>query len=349
MLCPQTAPATGGASDSLPEAEEGGASGSSHADQEARFQRGLPPYSDDTHTTLKVLDTTRIDIVSDVESLVAETIAHEMQSAGLPSAEGLLPGKMLRTRLAARVVSQGNLSPCRRSVVFACAATELVHTASLCHDDVIDSGVLRRGEPTLWKLVGSSAAVLAGDLLFCSAMDLVLQVDGGNSARDFVDKVREVCKGEAMQELQFRGTDADEETLLSIARMKTGPLFAFPLAVCGAAEPGELQAALEEAGYRIGTAYQLLDDLVDVIGDENTSGKTLGTDGERQKSTLAQGSEEQRARLKAHVERLCREAVEQLRDRPDVSRGVRLFLKEDLGRVIEKYHEPLAREIRDHT
>ena len=250
----------------------------------------------------------------------------------------LLPGKMLRTQLVARLVEAGasriDLSVAARL----CAATELAHTASLCHDDVIDGGLLRRGHSTLWRATSESGAVLTGDLLLCEATSLLLETDEGHHLPAFIDKVREVCSAEAEQELVLRGNRLDRATCVRIARGKTGPLFAFTPQIC-AGDDAALAAALEAAGYDIGTAYQLADDLLDAVGDEAEAGKTLGTDLARRKFTIAH---EDGDGLPDCIRSLCAAALERLDAHPKARGAVEQFLLHDLQAAFDRYALDLA-------
>lgn len=268
-----------------------------------------------------------------------ERIAADVRLAVSP--EQLMPGKMLRTRLAARLLASGSVPADSPTVARACAATELVHTASLCHDDVIDNAVIRRFKPTLWRAASPSGAVLIGDLLLCDAIDLILETRDGRYARPFVAKVREVCSAEAEQELALRGRRVDEDTCLRIARGKAGPLFAFVAYMCGG-DDRALAAALEEAGYRIGASYQLADDLLDIVGGEETAGKTLHTDVARRKFTLPQVSQDRPATTRGRIARLCASAHEGLADWPEVRAALASFFHDDLRPALTALHQPTA-------
>jgi len=272
----------------------------------------------------------------DVLSLAREIILRCLQrlagTAGPPGTIDLLePGKMLRTRLAARLAAEGAARLDPRTLATACAATEIIHTASLCHDDLIDNGRVRRGRPAFWRFTSPSAAVLVGDILLCDALHLLTDADGGRYLLALIEKTKEVCAAEAEQELKTRGGRPDESTLLRLARMKTGPLFAFVAMAAGGDDP-ELSSALEEAGYRIGTAYQLADDLLDVCGNERSAGKTLGTDSLRRKFTLPQASI---ADARERVIAQCTAGVDCLSPWPQASRALTLFLSCDLKPVFD--------------
>lgn len=275
------------------------------------------------------------DVIAGVR-LVAEACLESALAGLAEHAEGLKPGKMLRTRLAARMFESGAVKIASDTLHAVCAATELAHTASLCHDDVVDNALIRRSMPTLWQSAGPSGAILIGDLLLCEAINLIMAADDGRFLPAYVAKVQEVVVAEAEQELTWRGRRPDEATSLRLARGKTGALFAFAAMCCGG-DDSVLTAALEEVGYRIGTAYQLADDLLDVIGDDSAAGKTLGTDEQREKFTLAL-SGEQGVRVTAdQIGHLCNSSGELLIDFPEAHKGLRAFLLKDLQPVLYRH------------
>ncbi|HDY89639.1 MAG TPA: hypothetical protein ENH82_16195 [bacterium] len=275
------------------------------------------------------------DIISRVKALVLESTGKAFpfyHGQHLPSP--LLPGKMLRTAFAARISEHASWLLNIDTGVNACTAVELVHTASLLHDDVIDRGLIRRGVKTFWKAINPSVAVLTGDLLLCVALDLIQKTEKGRYSELFTDKVSEVCRAEVEQELVFRGKELDESICLRLAREKTGPLFAITGKVCGG-DNQDLSSALEESGYLVGTAYQLADDLLDIIGDENVCGKTLGTDFGRGKSTLPHILENPQEIIDK-ISDLCNSAQERLDEWPDAEKGLENFIECDLGPVFNR-------------
>lgn len=134
----------------------------------------------------------------------------------------------------------------------------------------------------------------------------------------------------------FRGRPMDRETCVWLARNKTGPLFAFAASVCGS-DDKTLFAVLEKAGYDIGTAYQLADDLLDSVGEEGVVGKTLGTDWQRQLLTFAQCSDEGTRITQELVGGLCSSALEELAAYPGAQEAMRVFLACDLQPVLENH------------
>lgn len=195
-------------------------------------------------------------------------------------------GKMLRARLTLKVGSATDAP--RDTLRRAAAAVEMVHAASLLHDDVIDGGLLRRGVPSFWKKKSVSGAILLGDLLVCKAVQMLDGIENGRLGGMLVRQAAEMCDAEAEQELVTGGNAKDPgfaggcagaswEKGVSVARRKTGSLFAFAAAATDGSDE-KRGAALLEAGYRIGTAYQLADDLMDACGESVRDGKDLGKD-----------------------------------------------------------------------
>ncbi len=287
-----------------------------------------------------VLDTLPKEIPADLTTRVRQLIECRLEaivrSVGMPDLLArLVPGKMLRSRLAGRLSRSGVTLTNIATLGYVCAATEMVHTASLLHDDVIDGGLIRRAHPALWRATGPSAAVLLGDMLLCDAMMLLQKALGGRYVETFVEKVREMCQFEAEQELVYRGKRLDESTCLRLARGKTGPLFAFIGRVCGGGDSA-LASALEEAGYHLGTAYQVADDLLDVVGDEQLAKKTLGTDMTRSKFTLAVVQHHETGRAHHWVSALCASALECVNRWPRVREAMSAFLFYDLQTVFKR-------------
>ncbi len=269
-------------------------------------------------------------IAANVRQLVLGVVqAPELPIRDTKLLDSLLPGKMLRSHFGAALSLACGHAAGRDVLLKACAAVELVHTGTLCHDDVIDQALIRRSCPTLWRSAGASTAVLIGDWFLCSSLELVMQAADGLYASAFLQKVREVCAAEIAQELVHRGRQLDEATCLHLARGKTGPLFAFVGHVCGGGDR-VLAAAMQEAGYQVGTAYQLMDDLLDCNGNEPAAGKTLGTDALRSKDTMAQHGPTAPAITLDHVQRLCAAALDQVAPWPAVRVALAAFLREHL-------------------
>jgi len=294
-----------------------------------------------------MISPTADEFLASVQEIIVARVGRLASSLVDLDVSQMMPGKMLRSRLAGRLVAGGMGEDCWPDVAKLSAAIELAHTASLCHDDVIDNANVRRGLPSLWCVTGASGAVLIGDILLCEAIELVTATDGGRHLPGFLAKLKEVITAEAKGELMLRGMILDEPTCLDLARGKTGPLFAFVAGVCGR-EDRDLSTGLEETGYLIGTAYQLADDLLDRIGDEDMAGKTLGTDQRRGKFTLARDDRDGGAGDVLHlaVHRMFESAIQQLAGWARAEDAIRLYLTEDLQPLFQQLlnQDLIARE-----
>lgn len=168
------------------------------------------------------------------------------------------------------------------------AVVEMIHTATLVHDDILDEATVRRHAATVNAEWGAEAAVLMGDYLFTHAFHLAASLDSTLACRWIGRATNLVCEGE-MQQVHNRGNaDLDESEYLAIVRGKTAELTAVSCRLgahyAGASEG--VVAALDGYGRDLGVAFQIADDVLDLWGDERTTGKSLGTDLEKQKLTL---------------------------------------------------------------
>jgi geranylgeranyl pyrophosphate synthase len=250
-------------------------------------------------------------------------------------------GKMLRSRLALRIGSANGVED--EVLVRAAAAVEMMHAASLLHDDVIDGGEIRRGEPAFWVREGASGSILLGDLFVCKAIRLLSDVADGRLIVPFVNYAAEMCDAEVEQELILRGEDLEWDTAVDVARRKTGSLFAFSGAAAAGADV-ELQAQLAECGYAIGTAYQLADDILDAYGDEETSDKTLGRDAARKKNTAASVSKLDNVNPLSYIERLTKESRKSLEGCPTLQEAWDEFYAHDIGPAMSRFVEKFSLE-----
>jgi octaprenyl-diphosphate synthase len=165
---------------------------------------------------------------------------------------------------------------------------ELIHIATLVHDDIIDEAERRRAQPTVNARWGNSLSVLLGDCLFAQALNLSTNFDNAEISRTIARAAREVCSGEIIQTQRSFDLHLGIEDYLRIIEMKTGSLFAAAAelgAVLNGASP-ETVRRLKDFGRKIGSAYQIYDDCLDIAGNETDIGKTLGTDLRKGKMTL---------------------------------------------------------------
>jgi octaprenyl-diphosphate synthase len=165
---------------------------------------------------------------------------------------------------------------------------EMVHMATLVHDDVLDEAELRRKGATINHLRGNEAAVMLGDYLISHSYHLCSSVESQFASRLIARTTNQVCEGELLQIDNRNNLDLDEETYLQIITLKTAVLCA---ACCrlGAHYAGATEsqvASMETYGLSLGMAFQIQDDILDIIGDVRTVGKTLGIDAEKGKLTL---------------------------------------------------------------
>ena len=263
-----------------------------------------------------------------VRAMIAGAVA-STPLASLPIDAGAVVagGKMLRGRLALRVGPAAGADP--DAFIRAAAAIEMVHGASLLHDDVIDGGRLRRGQPAFWVQFGAQGAILAGDVLLCAALGLLRPLADRSLTDELIAMIAETCAAETEQELIFRGAPVDWDTGVRLARSKTGALFAF-VAFAAAAPDPDLRAALKESGYLAGTAYQLSDDVLDVTGDSSAAGKTLGLDSARLKGTAASACNGEHASIVGHLELLRGRSADLLARWPAVRAAWTTYWNDDL-------------------
>jgi len=173
-------------------------------------------------------------------------------------------------------------------LVRAAAVVELVHVATLVHDDIMDEAHVRRSRLTASRVYGSAPAVLLGDSLFAHGLYLATQFPTTEICAAITESTRRVCAGEIVQSLRRRSIDITRGDYRRIVELKTAELFrvsCFFGARLAGSEPGFVDAA-SRFGQHLGAAYQMYDDLVDFFGDEARVGKTLGTDLASGKLTL---------------------------------------------------------------
>lgn len=165
---------------------------------------------------------------------------------------------------------------------------EMIHLATLVHDDIMDGAEQRRGRPTASLRWGPDLAVLLGDCLFSHALRLCARRFSQEVSQEISSAVCEVCTGEILQTRRRFDLDLSLEDYLRILRMKTAELFRVACLLAGrlSGAPAAACDALGRYGEALGVAYQIYDDCLDLLGREEEAGKTLGTDLERGKLTL---------------------------------------------------------------
>jgi len=168
------------------------------------------------------------------------------------------------------------------------AVIEFIHTATLLHDDVVDDSQLRRGRATANSAFGNAAAVLVGDFLYSRAFQMMVQAGRMRVMEVLADATNAIAEGEVMQLMHVHNADVDEQAYLRVIRAKTARLFeaAGRLGAILAVAPPAQEQALADYGMHLGTAFQLVDDILDYSGDLSQTGKNLGDDLAQGKMTL---------------------------------------------------------------
>ncbi len=220
-----------------------------------------------------------VDDMLRVERLLADTAGRSAHPLVSEAALHLLKagGKRLRPALVlltARAGEAGN-----RATDLAAAAVELVHLATLYHDDVIDGTQTRRGVPTAHAKWGTDVAVLAGDYLFACSCGLGAEA-GGEVSEILAAAIARVCEGQIVETASLNDPRRSVADYLEVISGKTAALFAAAceLGAATSAVPPESRTALVDYGRHLGLAFQVVDDLLDLVGDPAITGKVPGTD-----------------------------------------------------------------------
>ena len=248
------------------------------------------------------------ELVSDHLIKVDEFIREQAKSFD-PGVEGYvsyvcdISGKRIRPALA--ILAGGSTGEITNKHLEIGSVVELVHLATLIHDDIMDDAKIRREMPTVSAKWGSSLSVLLGDCLFARALELATKFEDPDVCRSVANAASAVCQGEILQTQRRFDLTLTREEYFHMIESKTGALFAVSTEL-GARLSGaskKIQKELHDFGMKVGTAYQIYDDCVDLIGKEENAGKTLGTDLTKGKLTLpvlnliASGTKTQKEKL----------------------------------------------------
>jgi len=190
------------------------------------------------------------------------------------------------------------------------AIVEFIHTATLLHDDVVDGSELRRGKDTANALWGNEASVLVGDFLYSRAFEMMVEIGKMQVMDILAHATNIIAEGEVMQLMNVHDADTTEERYLEVIRYKTAKLFdassRLAAVICDA--PEEQEQALSEFGMHLGTAFQLIDDVLDYSSSSEDIGKNIGDDLAEGKPTLPliytmrHGTEEQAKLVRNAIE-----------------------------------------------
>ena len=187
-------------------------------------------------------------------------------------------GKQLRPMLVS--LGAGGAESINNDHTTIAVVIEMVHLATLVHDDVMDEARVRRRRPTLAANWGNEIAVLAGDCLFAQALQRASELPTPVICRAVARATKNVCTGEILQTLQRGNYEISRDEYMKVVRMKTAELFALACELGAELSGGDAvrREALRNYGLALGTAYQIYDDCMDVFGSEPRAGKSLGTD-----------------------------------------------------------------------
>jgi octaprenyl-diphosphate synthase len=240
--------------------------------QTADTSAGRDPMAGDMR---QVDDVIRSRLSSDVALI--EQISHYIIGAG---------GKRIRPRLVVLFASALGFHGQQRYDL--AATVEFIHTATLLHDDVVDESSLRRGRQTANAMFGNAASVLVGDFLYSRAFQMMVSVDRMRVLEVLADATNVIAEGEVLQLMNMHDPDISVADYLRVIRFKTAKLFeaSARLGAVIADAPKEVEDACADYGRALGTAFQLVDDLLDYEGHTEALGKNVGDDLREGKPTL---------------------------------------------------------------
>ncbi len=226
-------------------------------------------------------------------------ISHYIVSAG---------GKRIRPRLVLLFAQALGFFGSERHEL--AATVEFIHTATLLHDDVVDESSLRRGRQTANALFGNAASVLVGDFLYSRAFQMMVAVNRMRVLDVLADATNVIAEGEVLQLMNMHDADLAVDDYLRVIRYKTAKLFeaSARLGAVLAEAPHDVEEACADCGRSLGTAFQLIDDLLDYEGDTQSLGKNVGDDLREGKATLplllamARGADAERQLIRHAIE-----------------------------------------------
>ncbi|MDI1237914.1 MAG: polyprenyl synthetase family protein [Polaromonas sp.] len=190
------------------------------------------------------------------------------------------------------------------------AVVEFIHTATLLHDDVVDESSLRRGRATANAAFGNPASVLVGDFLYSRAFQMMVDAGDMRIMQTLAEATNIIAEGEVLQLMNMHDAGLSEEDYLRVIRSKTAKLFeaSARLAALLAQVPPDMERACADYGQALGTAFQVIDDVLDYDGDADEMGKNLGDDLREGKATLPliiamqRGTSEEQATIRRAIE-----------------------------------------------
>jgi len=202
------------------------------------------------------------------------------------------------------------------------AVVEFIHTATLLHDDVVDDSAMRRGNATANETFGNPASVLVGDFLYSRAFQMMVEAANMRIMAVLADATNVIAEGEVLQLMNMHNAGLDEAGYLHVIRSKTAKLFEASARVGAilAGASSDMEEACAQYGQALGTAFQVIDDVLDYAGDAELLGKNLGDDLREGKATLPlicamqRGTTEQRALIAKAIETGAVDMLQQVVD-----------------------------------
>ena len=243
-----------------------------------------------------------------VDAVIRARLSSEVALIG-QVAEYIIGSGGKRLRPALLLLTAGALGHTGPAAHELAAVVEMIHTATLLHDDVVDESDLRRGRQTANALFGNAASVLVGDFLYSRSFQMMVGVGNMAVMQVLADATNVIAEGEVLQLMNIGDVEVSEERYLTVIRYKTAKLFeaAGRLGAMLAGSPAPVCQRMAEYGMRLGTAFQLVDDVLDYSGEVAETGKNLGDDLAEGKPTLpllhvlARGSAAQQAEVKRAI------------------------------------------------
>ena len=227
------------------------------------------------------------DDMAEVDRQIARRLSTSVPLVGQVSSYIISSGgKRLRPAILLLVCGAlGYKLPARFNLA---AVVEFIHTATLLHDDVVDESAMRRGRPTANQRFGNAASVLVGDFLYSRAFQMMLECKNMRVMEILADATNVISEGEVQQLLNVRDTDLNEQGYLQVIRSKTAKLFeaSSRLGAVLASGSAPIEQACADYGQALGTAFQVIDDVLDYDGIAGEMGKNLGDDLREGKVTL---------------------------------------------------------------
>lgn len=253
------------------------------------------PVAENEKTAVQVLPhndkSGNFEIVAEQLSAVTRRMHEELNTSSesvKPLFDHIIdkPGKMLRPAMV--LLAGGSCGEINDTHIEIAAMFELIHTATLFHDDVIDEAHSRRNAETVNSLWGNECAVLSGDFLLSRVFAMSSRMDCRQCSDVLAETATRICHGELTQNMQRQNWQLDEDAYFEIIKDKTAVLFesCCYLGSLASKADNEQVAGLSAFGLNLGLAFQITDDLLDIVGDENMAGKTLGSDFLKGKITL---------------------------------------------------------------